>query len=54
MAAMGETLMVELTYRLKQDIPAEIEYAAGYLSGPVLQGATFCATTANGDERRVE
>jgi hypothetical protein len=31
---------VNLAYRLKKDMPAEIEYAAGYLSGMVLQGST--------------
>ncbi|MBC8104287.1 MAG: beta-N-acetylhexosaminidase [Cytophagales bacterium] len=32
-------LVVDLAYRLKRDTPAEIEYAAGYLSGAVLQGS---------------
>ncbi|MDX1931044.1 MAG: glycoside hydrolase family 20 zincin-like fold domain-containing protein [Capsulimonadales bacterium] len=37
----GHLLEVALTYRLKTDVPAEIEYAVGYLSGPVLAGATL-------------
>ena len=47
-AASGEaqSLDVSLAYRLKRDVPAEIEYAAGYLSGNVLTGATFAGNAA--------
>lgn len=34
-----DTVQVTLRYRLKQDIPAELEYAMGYLNANVLQGA---------------
>ena len=40
------SVTVDLAYRLKRDIPAEIEYAAGYLSGPLLQGASVGNYTA--------
>jgi hypothetical protein len=40
---VGDTdaVTIDLTYRLKQDFPAEIESAAYSLSGPVLQGAAL-------------
>lgn len=41
-----DSVTVDLAYRLKRDIPAEIEYAAGYLSGPLLQGAGVSNYTA--------
>lgn len=50
-AVPRETLTVDLAYRLKRDAAgggAEIEYAAGYLSGPVLQGATYFAVAGGG------
>ena len=37
--AAGSDVTVDLAYRLKNDVPAAIEYAAGYMSGAVLQGA---------------
>jgi hypothetical protein len=43
LAGDGRTFAVDLAYRLKRDVPAEIEYGAAYLSGPVLQGATYTA-----------
>ncbi len=49
--AAPDTVTVALTYRLMKDVPAEIEYAAAYLSGPVLQGAAFIAATADGERR---
>lgn len=48
-SAPEEAVTVELTYRLKRDIAAEFEYAAGYLSAPLLQGAPFTAVTADGE-----
>jgi hexosaminidase len=38
---------IDLGYRLKRDIPAEIEYAAGFLSGTLLQGARVRDYVAN-------
>jgi hypothetical protein len=35
-----DTVTVDLAYRMKRDVPAEIEYAAGYLSAPVFAGGT--------------
>ncbi len=37
----SDVLDVALSYRLKRDIPTEIEYAAGYLAGPLLAGITL-------------
>lgn len=48
-AAPSDSVTVDLEYRLKKDIPAEIEYAAGYLSGPALQGTTGTAKTPVGN-----
>jgi hypothetical protein len=43
--ANDDTFDIALTYRLKQNVPAEIEYAAAYLNGPLLAGATLTGNT---------
>jgi hypothetical protein len=44
----NDAVDVDFRYRLKQNIPAEIEYGAGYLSGMVLQGATMSGPDDSG------
>ena len=41
LTAAPSEVTVDLAYRLKRDIPAEIEYGAAYLSAPVLEGAAL-------------
>lgn len=43
----GQTVDVDLVYRLKADIPGQIEYGAAYLSGPVVQGSVFTGGQQN-------
>ena len=38
----------DFSYALKRDLPAEIEYAAGFVNGPLLADAPYTAQTAGG------
>ncbi|MES2464103.1 MAG: glycoside hydrolase family 20 zincin-like fold domain-containing protein [Armatimonadota bacterium] len=44
---------VDLAYQLKRDIPAEFEYAAGFLSGPLLQGADVKSYSAQAKDASI-
>jgi hexosaminidase len=44
----NDAVDVDFSYRLKQDIPAEIEYGAGHLNGMVLQGAMMSGPENSG------
>lgn len=46
-ATPDDRVTLDLAYRLKQDIPAEFEFA-GYLSAPVLLNAPYTAETTEG------
>jgi hexosaminidase len=42
------TATTDLAYALRRDVPGEIEYAAGYLSAPLMADDSFQAVTADG------
>lgn len=48
-----DSVTTELHYSLNQNIPGELEYAAGYLNAPLLAGMPFSAQTANGSREGV-
>ncbi len=43
-----DTATLDLTYALRRDIPAQIEYAAGYVNAALFAGMPFSAQTAQG------
>ncbi len=48
-----DTATVALSYELRQDVPAEIEYCAGYFNANLIACRRFTADTANGPRQGV-
>jgi len=44
----GGTATTDFSYSLKHDFPCEIEYAAGFINGPLMADTSYTAQTAGG------